>query len=47
MGGDTMTYETPTISELGAVADFTRADSLALDYDGAAFHKTDGGTPTS
>ena len=24
-----MTYETPAITELGSVADFTRADSLA------------------
>lgn len=29
-----MTYETPTITELGSVADFTRADSFAWDFDG-------------
>jgi hypothetical protein len=29
-----MTYETPAITELGAVADFTRADFLAPGSDG-------------
>ena len=27
-------YETPAIIELGSVADFTRGDNLALDFDG-------------
>jgi hypothetical protein len=43
---DNMTYETPTITELGSVADFTRADSLALDYDGKWF-RGDDPDPTS
>ena len=33
-----MTYETPAITELGAVADFTQADTLAFDHDGQLFH---------
>jgi hypothetical protein len=42
-------YETPTITELGSVADFTRGDSVALDWDGRLFHRDNsgGGTPTS
>ncbi len=45
-----MTYETPTITDLGSVADFTRADRWALRFDGMLFHgppKPGGGTPTS
>lgn len=30
-------YETPAITELGSVADFTQAGELAFDYDGQAF----------
>ncbi len=41
-----MTYETPTIIELGTVADFTRADELGGIYDGQIFHK-DVQTPPS
>jgi hypothetical protein len=41
-----MTYETPTITELGSVADFTRQDSLALAYDGKIF-RGDDPDPTS
>lgn len=29
-----MTYETPSITELGSVADFTRGDSFAMAWDG-------------
>ena len=32
-----MSYETPSITELGTVAEFTRADEFALDFDGAFF----------
>ena len=44
-----MNYETPTITELGSVADFTRNDRWALDFDGLLFHGEvrHGGTPTS
>jgi hypothetical protein len=49
-----MTYETPTITDLGSVADFTRADSWAVRFDGLLFHGSKpnpggggGGTPTS
>ena len=46
-----MTYETPTITDLGSVADFTRADTWALRFDGLLFHGPQpsggGGTPTS
>lgn len=45
-----MTYETPTITELGSVADFTRADSFALHFDGwlsLGPRGSGGGTPTS
>lgn len=45
-----MTYETPTITDLGSVADFTRADRWALRFDGMFFHgpqPSGGGTPTS
>ena len=46
-----MTYETPAITELGTVADFTRADEWGGIYDGQIFHKNvgggGGGTPTS
>jgi hypothetical protein len=41
-------YETPTITELGTVEEFTRADRWALAFDGVLLHK--GGsetTPTS
>lgn len=31
------TYETPTITELGSVAEFTRRDTLAFDFDGRLF----------
>jgi hypothetical protein len=41
-----MTYETPTIIELGSVTDFTRADRIALDFDGHLFHG-DVRSPTS
>lgn len=39
-------YDSPVLTELGSVADFTRADELAIDYDGALFHR-DVQTPTS
>lgn len=47
-----MIYETPQVTELGSVADFTRADRLALRFDGLFFHGPPrggggGGTPTS
>ena len=51
-----MNYETPTITDLGSVADFTRADSFAVRFDGLLFHGNKpkpggggggGGTPTS
>jgi hypothetical protein len=32
-----MSYEAPAVTELGSVADFTREDVLAFDYDGDAF----------
>jgi hypothetical protein len=41
-----MTYETPVISELGSVADFTRADSFAIAFDGR-FLRGDDPSPTS
>jgi hypothetical protein len=46
---DQMNYETPTITELGSVADFTRADRFAFAFDGFLFHGSDHGhgTPTS
>lgn len=31
-------YEAPTITELGSVADFTRADALSIQFDGVLFH---------
>lgn len=47
-------YSTPSITELGTVADFTRADKWDLAYDGALFHSKSkpgnpggGGTPPS
>ncbi|HSB85443.1 MAG TPA: lasso RiPP family leader peptide-containing protein [Ilumatobacteraceae bacterium] len=33
-----MTYESPRVTELGSVADFTRADRWALDWDGRFLH---------
>ena len=33
-----MQYEAPTITELGAIVDMTRADSWALAFDGLLFH---------
>jgi hypothetical protein len=47
-----MTYETPKITELGSIADFTQANSVAIDWDGQLFHRGTGGgggggTPTS
>jgi hypothetical protein len=42
-----MTYETPAITELGSVADFTLGDQLAVDYDGTIFHRSASTTPTS
>ncbi len=35
------TYQTPAIIELGSVADFTRADSFALAFDGRIFRGND------
>jgi hypothetical protein len=40
-----MTYEAPTITELGSVADFTREDRWAWDHDGWLLHRG-GGTTT-
>lgn len=40
-----MVYEAPAITELGSVADFTKADDLALDWDGKLFHRA--APPTS
>lgn len=43
-------YQSPSIVELGTVADFTRNDTLAWDFDGMLFHgdtKGGGGQPTS
>jgi hypothetical protein len=34
-------YETPAITELGSVADFTRADRFAFAFDGFLFHGSD------
>jgi len=34
-------YETPTITELGSVADFTRADVIGRLFDGRDFHGSD------
>jgi hypothetical protein len=42
-----MAYETPTITELGSVADFTRGDSFALHWDGFHSQHILGVTPTS
>jgi hypothetical protein len=48
-----MIYDTPTIIRLGSVADFTRGDSFAWDFDGwfsqhiLANNHHHGGTPTS
>ena len=42
-----MTYETPTITELGSVADFTRGDSFAWHWDGFHSQVIFGNTPTS
>ena len=45
-----MMYETPTITELGSVADFTRGDSFAWDWDGFFSQHllgSNGNTPTS
>ena len=47
---DDMNYEAPAITELGSVADFTRADRIAFAFDGVYFHGNGhrgGGTPTS
>jgi hypothetical protein len=42
------TYETPTITELGTVEEFTRADRWALSFDGVLLHKGNSSpTPTS
>jgi hypothetical protein len=46
-GGMHMTYETPAITELGSVADFTRADSFAIDFDGRLLRGDDHDSPTS
>jgi hypothetical protein len=51
-GGRKMTYETPTIIQLGSVADFTRGDSFAWEFDGffsqhLLGNTPRGGTPTS
>ncbi len=42
-----MIYEPPTITELGSIADFTRADSFALDYDGRLLRGDHHSSPTS
>jgi hypothetical protein len=42
-----MTYETPSIIELGSVTDFTRADSFAIAFDGKLLRGNDHDTPTS
>jgi hypothetical protein len=42
-----MTYETPAITELGSVADFTRADSFAFAFDGRLLRGDDHDSPTS
>jgi hypothetical protein len=31
-------YETPTITELGSVADFTRGDSFGFEYDSQTWY---------
>jgi hypothetical protein len=36
-------YEAPSITELGTVAEFTRADQFAIDFDGAFFRGDKGG----
>ncbi len=42
------TYETPSVTELGSVADFTHADRWALNFDGFLLHKGNSeGTPAS
>jgi hypothetical protein len=43
-------YETPSITELGSVADFTRGDQFAWEWDSAFpshSHHMAGETPTS
>lgn len=44
-------YETPTITELGTIADFTQQNGFAFDFDGRLFRGRSGGggggTPTS
>ena len=43
-----MTYETPSITELGSVADFTRGDSFAWAWDGLfSSHPLGEDSPTS
>lgn len=32
-----MAYEAPSITELGSIAEMTRADKLAFDFDGKIF----------
>ena len=39
---DMNTYETPTITELGSVADFTRQDGWDIDFDGRLAHDRNG-----
>jgi hypothetical protein len=40
---DMTTYETPTVTELGSVADFTSNDKWALAFDGFLLHRETGG----
>lgn len=39
---DMNTYESPTITELGSVADFTRQDGWDIDFDGRLAHDRNG-----
>lgn len=41
------TYDTPTITELGSIADFTRADSFAVAFDGKFLRGNDEDPVTS
>jgi len=41
------TTTSPTVTELGSIADFTRADSFAWDFDGRFLRGDSHSSPTS
>ena len=36
-------YQAPKITEIGTIANFTRGDSVAFNFDGIIFHRDDPG----